>query len=119
MEFGPRALGARSILADARSDSIQSLLNLKIKYRESFRPFGPAVLEERAADYFDLEGSSPYMLVVGSVRKRFASPLRMRQAGSRPDQRAPLDDSGGNARRLFGAHPDSGRRIGAALPGAA
>jgi len=75
MEFGPRALGARSILADARSDSIQSLLNLKIKYRESFRPFGPAVLEERAADYFDLEGSSPYMLVVGSVRQALREPV--------------------------------------------
>jgi carbamoyltransferase len=70
MEFGPRALGARSILADPRSRSMQRDLNLKIKFRESFRPFAPAVLAERAADYFDLERSSPYMLVVAPVRGR-------------------------------------------------
>jgi carbamoyltransferase len=68
-EFGPRALGNRSILGDARSERMQSMLNLKIKYRESFRPFAPAVLSEDTADYFGLEGDSPYMLVVAPVRE--------------------------------------------------
>jgi len=68
MEFGPRALGHRSIIGDARSPKMQSVLNLKIKQRESFRPFAPSVLEERAADYFELDRSSPYMLLVASVR---------------------------------------------------
>jgi carbamoyltransferase len=69
MEFGPRALGARSILGDARSAEMQSVMNLKIKRRESFRPFAPAVLAERAADYFDLPrgGESPYMLLVAGL----------------------------------------------------
>ncbi len=68
MEFGPRALGNRSILGDARSSRMQSMLNMKIKYRESFRPFAPAVLDERMADYFGLESASPYMLLVDFVR---------------------------------------------------
>jgi carbamoyltransferase len=68
MEFGPRALGARSILGDPRRDDVQSLMNLKIKFRESFRPFAPAVLAERAAEYFDLGSESPYMLLVAPVR---------------------------------------------------
>ena len=68
MEFGPRALGARSILADARSPSMQSTLNLKIKYRESFRPFAPAVLAEDVSDWFDLDCPSPYMLLVANVK---------------------------------------------------
>jgi carbamoyltransferase len=67
MEFGPRALGARSILGDARSPAMQSVLNLKVKYRESFRPFAPSVLSERASDYFELDTSSPYMLLVADV----------------------------------------------------
>jgi carbamoyltransferase len=67
MEFGPRALGARSILADPRSNSMQKTLNLKIKYRESFRPFAPAVLREDVADWFDLDADSPYMLLVAEV----------------------------------------------------
>jgi carbamoyltransferase len=70
MEFGPRALGARSILADARSPEMQKTLNLKVKYRESFRPFAPAVLAEDAAEWFKLEGSSPYMLLVAAVADR-------------------------------------------------
>lgn len=69
MEFGPRALGNRSILGDARSEKMQRILNLKIKYRESFRPFAPAVLREDVSDYFDLEGDSPYMLIVAPVRE--------------------------------------------------
>lgn len=67
MEYGPRALGNRSILGDPRSEGMQSKLNLKIKYRESFRPFAPAVLDNRVRDYFDLKGMSPYMLMVADV----------------------------------------------------
>jgi carbamoyltransferase len=67
MEFGPRALGGRSILGDARSTKTQSVMNLKIKYRESFRPFAPSVLREDVAEYFDLNGDSPYMLLVAAV----------------------------------------------------
>jgi carbamoyltransferase len=69
MEFGPRALGARSIIGDARSPMMQSVMNLKIKFRESFRPFAPMVRREKVAEYFDLDGDSPYMLLVGRVRK--------------------------------------------------
>jgi carbamoyltransferase len=68
MEFGPRALGARSILGDARSPRMQSVMNLKIKFRESFRPFAPSVLRESVNDYFDLDCDSPYMLLVARVR---------------------------------------------------
>jgi carbamoyltransferase len=67
MEFGPRALGARSILGDARSPSMQKTLNLKVKYRESFRPFAPSVLAEDAPQYFDIDTESPYMLLVADV----------------------------------------------------
>lgn len=67
MEFGPRALGARSIIADPRSPTMQKLLNLKVKYRESFRPFAPSVLREDVQDWFDLDASSPYMLLVSDV----------------------------------------------------
>ena len=84
MEFGPRALGARSILGDARSPAMQSVLNLKIKYRESFRPFAPAVLAEEAAAWFELDCESPYMLLVADVR---------------PERRLRLD---GSDRSLFG-----------------
>lgn len=75
LEFGPRALGARSILADPRSPEMQSVMNLKIKYRESFRPFAPAVLEEEVANQFELQGSSPYMLLVAPVRKELRLPV--------------------------------------------
>ncbi len=69
MEFGPRALGGRSILGDPRSAKMQSTMNLKIKYRESFRPFAPSVLRERVADYFNLDCDSPYMLLVAPVKE--------------------------------------------------
>ena len=69
MEFGPRALGNRSIIGDSRSPKMQSIMNLKIKYRESFRPFAPSVLKENVNDYFDFEGNSPYMLMVAPVKK--------------------------------------------------
>ncbi|MCL4814832.1 MAG: carbamoyltransferase, partial [Vicinamibacteraceae bacterium] len=81
MEFGPRALGARSIIGDARSRSLQSVMNLKIKFRESFRPFAPVVLHDRTSEYFELEPGveSPYMLLVADVR---------------PSKRLPVDDNG-------------------------
>ncbi|MBK7260283.1 MAG: carbamoyltransferase [Ignavibacteriae bacterium] len=69
MEFGPRALGARSIIGDARSPKMQSIMNLKIKYRESFRPFAPSVLAERVSDWFEIDRPSPYMLLVANVRR--------------------------------------------------
>jgi carbamoyltransferase len=69
MEFGPRALGARSILGDPRNPEMQKNLNLKIKYRESFRPFAPSVLREDVADYFELDSDSPYMLLVADVKR--------------------------------------------------
>ena len=69
MEFGPRALGARSIIGDARSETMQKVLNLKVKYRESFRPFAPSVLREDIGEWFELDGDSPYMLLVADVRK--------------------------------------------------
>jgi carbamoyltransferase len=68
MEYGPRALGNRSILADPRGRDVQRTVNLKVKFRESFRPFAPSVLAERAADFFDLDAPSPYMLLVAPVR---------------------------------------------------
>ena len=67
MEFGPRALGGRSIIGDPRSPEMQSAMNLKIKYRESFRPFAPSVLRERVTDWFELDADSPYMLLVADV----------------------------------------------------
>ena len=75
MEFGPRALGARSILGDPRSPRMQSVMNLKIKYRESFRPFAPSVLREFAPDYFELGADSPYMLLVAPVNKEIRIPM--------------------------------------------
>ena len=69
MEFGPRALGGRPILGDPRSDEMQKTLNLKIKYRESFRPFAPSVLSEHVSDVFELASESPYMLIVAPVKK--------------------------------------------------
>ncbi len=83
MEFGPRALGARSIIGDARSPKLQSTMNLKIKFRESFRPFAPVVLKERVADYFDMapETDSPYMLLVAPVRDDRRTKINGEQRG--------------------------------------
>ncbi len=75
MEFGPRALGARSILGDPRSAKMQSLMNLKIKYRESFRPFAPSVLDSQVGKYFEQDSPSPYMLIVAPVREEHRIPL--------------------------------------------
>jgi carbamoyltransferase len=75
MEFGPRALGNRSILGDARSPRMQSVMNLKVKFRESFRPFAPIVRRERVGDYFELDEDSPYMLLVAPVQANLRQPL--------------------------------------------
>ncbi|MCA1608741.1 MAG: hypothetical protein LC730_04685, partial [Acidobacteria bacterium] len=79
MEFGPRALGSRSIIGDPRNVQMQATMNLKIKFRESFRPFAPSCLAERAADYFDLDTESPYMLFVAPVREDRRKPLTEQQ----------------------------------------
>jgi len=81
MEFGPRALGGRSILGDARNPRMQSVMNLKIKYRESFRPFAPSVLRERVTEYFDLDTDSPYMLLVAPVLEKRRLPMTSAQKG--------------------------------------
>ncbi|MGC3976645.1 MAG: carbamoyltransferase [Nitrospira sp.] len=81
MEFGPRALGGRSILGDARNRDMQSVMNLKIKYRESFRPFAPSVLRERVSDYFVLDSDSPYMLLVAPVVEKRRLPVSSAQNG--------------------------------------
>ncbi|MBW3587112.1 MAG: carbamoyltransferase, partial [Cyanobacteria bacterium 0813] len=79
MEFGPRALGGRSIIGDPRSAKMQSVMNLKIKYRESFRPFAPSILAERVADYFEIDHSSPYMLLVAPVKASLRIPMSAEQ----------------------------------------
>ena len=79
MEFGPRALGVRSIVGDPRSAKMQSVMNLKIKYRESFRPFAPSILAERVADYFEIDHSSPYMLLVAPVKATLRIPMTEEQ----------------------------------------
>lgn len=81
MEFGPRALGARSIIGDARSPKMQEIMNLKIKFRESFRPFAPSVLRERVSEYFELDADSPYMLLVAPV-----SPSRRKKVSEADDR---------------------------------
>ena len=92
MEFGPRALGARSILGDPRNSAMQAVMNLKIKYRESFRPFAPCVLKERADEYFALppNAESPYMLLVASVLEKHRAKLSAHESeimGADPDPR--------------------------------
>jgi len=79
MEFGPRALGARSIIGDARSPEMQKILNLKIKFRESFRPFAPSVLQEKAGEFFEIDRKSPYMLIVAPVRKKVRKTLTIEE----------------------------------------
>jgi len=79
MEFGPRALGARSIIGDARNPKMQSVMNLKIKYRESFRPFAPAVLADKVDKYFELDRPSPYMALVAPVRAELRKPMTPEQ----------------------------------------
>ena len=81
MEFGPRALGSRSILGDARSPKMQSVMNLKVKFRESFRPFAPIVRRERVSDYFELAVESPYMLLVAPIHERLRFPVTTKASG--------------------------------------
>ena len=81
MEFGPRALGARSILGDPRSPRMQAQMNIKIKFREGFRPFAPSVLRERVSEYFELDCDSPYMLLVAPVKKERQIPMTAEQCG--------------------------------------
>ena len=81
MEFGPRALGARSILGDPRSPKMQTQMNLKIKFRESFRPFAPSVLRERVGDYFEMDCDSPYMLLVAPVREELRREMTETERG--------------------------------------
>ncbi|MBX7165039.1 MAG: carbamoyltransferase [Pirellulales bacterium] len=88
MEFGPRALGSRSIIGDPRQRDMQSKMNLKIKFRESFRPFAPAVLAEKSAEYFDLEGISPYMLLVAPVQP--SRQVAMQRSVSEGDDMLPI-----------------------------
>ncbi len=118
MEFGPRALGGRSILGDARDPKMQSVMNLKIKFRESFRPFAPSVLRERVFDYFSLDTDSPYMLLVAPVvEHRRITPTRRRAiaVGYRSIERAEIGYSGCHSRRLFGAHSNRARGDQSAL----
>ena len=76
MEFGPRALGGRSIIGDPRNQKMQSVMNLKIKYRESFRPFAPSVLEEDVRNQFEMNAKSPYMLFVAPVKKELCKKMK-------------------------------------------
>lgn len=85
MEFGPRALGSRSIIGDPRSPAMQTQMNLRIKFRESFRPFAPVVLREEVSDYFDHEGDSPYMLIVADVKKELQRELSDEEEASMKD----------------------------------
>ena len=109
MEFGPRALGARSIMGDPRNPQMQAQLNIKIKYRESFRPFVPSLLAEGAACYFDLDRERPYMLLVAPVRRTPPRPgfSRSRPEGHSAAGSATLRHSCHHARRLFGMGADS------------
>ncbi|MCI2291121.1 MULTISPECIES: carbamoyltransferase family protein [Enterobacter] len=109
MEFGPRALGARSILGDPRNIEMQKTMNLKIKFRESFRPFAPMVLAERASEFFDIRQESPYMLVVSEVRKKWLKPVENRHLGSINDVRStmPAITHVDNSARVQTVHPET------------
>jgi carbamoyltransferase len=81
MEFGPRSLGCRSILGDARNTTMQSVMNLKIKHRESFRPFAPSVLREKVSEYFNMDCNSPYMLLVAPIVEKRRLPFDPKHEG--------------------------------------
>ncbi len=112
MEFGPRALGGRSIIGDPRSAKMQSVMNLKIKYRESFRPFAPSVLWERVSDYFEQTAPSPYMLIVAPVQEKLRIDLTDRATAAvryRQTQAQTIGAACNYARRLLGARADRSR----------
>ena len=107
MEYGPRALGGRSIIGDPRSKAMQSVMNLKIKYRESFRPFAPSVLADRVSDYFDFDHCSPYMLLVAPVTDQLRTPMTQEQGKPfrhRKTERPAFRNTGDYARGLFRSH---------------
>ena len=106
MEFGPRALGARSILGDPRSPAMQKKLNLKVKYRESFRPFAPSVLREDVSDWFELDADSPYMLLVAESGRTPPHDSREQLVRHRQAECAAVGNPGRHPCGLFGAHPD-------------
>ena len=113
MEYGPRALGNRSILGDPRNPEMQKKLNLKIKYREGFRPFAPSVLEEDIQTYFDLDRPSPYMLLVAPVRAEKRIPLPKGYHEKALYETAllpPLRYAFHHAHRLLGPHSERDQR---------
>ena len=117
MEFGPRALGGRSILGDPRNTTMQSVMNLKIKYRESFRPFAPSVLAEKVGDYFELDQTSPYMLIVADVREELRLPLTPEQEQlfgieklNIPRSQLPAITHVDNSARIQTVHPETNPR---------
>ncbi|AIE75881.1 MULTISPECIES: carbamoyltransferase [unclassified Synechocystis] len=117
MEFGPRALGGRSILGDPRNTTMQSVMNLKIKYRESFRPFAPSVLAEKVGDYFELDQPSPYMLIVADVREELRLPLAPEQEQlfgieklNIPRSQLPAITHVDNSARIQTVHPETNPR---------
>ena len=122
MEFGPRALGGRSIIGDARSPKMQSVMNLKIKFRESFRPFAPSVMEERIADFFELDRPSPYMLLVADVVERRRIPkqgdernLPLVEWVNRPRSDVPAITHVDYSARIQSVHPDVSPRYHALI----
>jgi len=124
MEFGPRALGSRSILGDPRSPRMQSTLNLKVKYRESFRPFAPAVLAEEVGSWFELEGESPYMLLVAGVKESRRLPTRPEDEGlfgierlKVPRSQIPAVTHVDGSARIQTVHPTTHPRFHALLRG--
>jgi carbamoyltransferase len=117
MEFGPRALGARSIIGDARSGEMQSIMNLKIKFRESFRPFAPSVLADDISDYFEIDRESPYMLLVAQVREKHHTPKEPGQDSlfgidklKRRRSTVPAITHVDYSARIQSVHPDDNRR---------
>ena len=119
MEFGPRALGNRSILGDPRDPEMQKKLNLKVKYRESFRPFAPSVLREQVAEWFDINVDSPYMLIVANVLERHRREITSEEQklhGVRQTECVEVERSRGHARGLFCPRADRAPRDQSALP---
>jgi carbamoyltransferase len=114
MEFGPRALGNRSILGDARSPKMQSVMNLKVKFRESFRPFAPVVMREHLEDYFDLNADSPYMLLVAPVKAELRKPATQTANQAADSSTPPSGERAGVRGRVSGL--DQLKQIRSTLP---